>query len=203
MAKLEEIKSALERLERNTETEVDRRLLVQALQEKVISIASGEGAVAAGGNIGNSLIVTGNGNVIHIIKPATAEALTLANQPEPVDAAGRWTTEELANPFDKNDKFRFHFDLEIKGEFLLGAITQTSTNNRYDSTRGILEGKIKGNSISFCIVETSRSWINGETKETIYKNYFCGSIAKDVIEFTLQSDRPWGFPPQKFNAKRE
>jgi hypothetical protein len=199
MADLEQIKTALERLETNMETDADRQMLVQALREKVITIESGQRSVAVGGHIGNSVIVTGNGNVIHVIKPSTAEALSLATKPAIIAATGRWATQELTNPFDKHDKFRLHFDLEVKGDTLLGTVRQVSTRNRYDVIKGILDGRIKDNIISFCTIEQSSL---GD-KEFTYKNYYHGSVLKDEVEFTLQSDRPWGFPPQKFTAKRE
>ena len=203
MANLEDIKSALERLETNTETETDRQILVQALQEKVITIESGQGSVAAGGHIGNSVIVTGNGNVVHVVKPSTAEALSLATKTAIVDVTGRWVTQELTNPFDANAKFRLHFDFEVKGDNFLGAIRQVSTTNRYDFTKGILDGRIKGNIISFSTIVQSVSWDRGSERVTTFKDYYYGSVLKDEIEFTLQSDRPRGFPPQKFTAKRE
>jgi len=203
MANVEEIKRALERLETSTETDTDRLMLVQALREKAITIAGGQRSVAVDGHIGNSVIVTGNGNVIHVIKPSTAEALTSAVEAENLDVTGRWATDELTNPFSEDDKFRLHFDLDLKGDALLGAVRQISITNRYDVTKGILDGRIKGNVISFYAIEQSVSWDNGSAKVTTYKNYYYGSVLKDEIEFTLQSDRPWGFPPQKFKAKRE
>jgi hypothetical protein len=199
MARLEEIKSALERLETNTETDADRQLLVQALEEKLITIESGQRSVAVGGNLGDSIIVTGDGNVVQVIKPSTAEALSLATKTAIADVTGRWATLELTNPFDKNDKFRLHFDLEVKGDILLGAIRRVSVRNRYDVIKGILEGRIKDDTISFYTIEQS---LIGNEKVT-YKDYYYGSVSKSEVEFTLQSDRPWGFAPQKFTAKRE
>ena len=199
MVTLEEIKSALERLETNTETDTDRQILAQAVREKMITIESGERSVSAGGHIGNSIVVTGNGNVIQVIKPSTAEALKFAIKSEIIDITGQWSTQELINPFSKHDKFRFLFDFEVKGDVLLGAVRQVSTENSYDFTKGILEGKINGNIISFHTKEQS---LSGD-KEYTYINCYYGSVSKNEVEFTLQSDRPWGFPPQKFTAKRE
>jgi hypothetical protein len=126
---------------------------------------------------------------------ATKNLLSLITNPAIIDATGKWATQELTNPFYENDKFRLHFDLEVKGDTLLGAIRQTSMTSRYDVKNGILDGKIKSNIISFYTLEQSDG--------TTYKNFYYGSVLKDEIEFTLQSDRPWGFPPQKFIAKRE
>jgi hypothetical protein len=203
MTNVEEIKSALKRLESNSETDADRQMLVKALREKVITIESDQQSVAVGGDVGNSVIVTGSGNVVHVIRPAIAEALVLASTSAMADPAGRWATPELTNPFDQNDKYMLHFDLKVKGNTLLGAITKVSTTKRYTFTKGILDGKIEGNVISFYSVEQSLSWERGGEIRTTYRDYYYGSVSKDQIEFTLTSDRPWGFPPQEFTAKRE
>lgn len=199
MVTIDEIKRALERLETNTETDTDRQILVQAVREKMITIESDGRSVSVGGHIGNSVVVTGNGNIIHVIKSSTAEALNLAVKPEIIDISGQWVTQELINPFSKHDKFRLLFDFEVKGDALLGAVRQVSTKNSYDFTKGILDGRIKDNIISFHTIEQS---LSGD-KEYTYKNYYYGSVLKNEVEFKLQSDRPWGFPPQKFTAKRE
>src|SRR5574340_179408 len=113
--------------------------------------------------------------------------------------AGRWVTQELTNPFDKNDKFRLHFDLEVKADTALGTVREISTESGgYVTEKGILDGKIKDGVISFYTPEQSFSGV-GEI--TTYKNLYYGSVSNGEIEFILQSDRPWGFPAQKFMAK--
>ncbi len=132
---------------------------------------------------------------------ATKNLLSLITKPAIVDVTGTWATQELTNPFAENDKFRLYFDFEVKGDILLGAIRMVSTTNQYhyDVRKGILGGKIKGNLISFYTIEQSLSG----TETVTYKDFYYGSALKNEIEFTQQSDRPWGFPPQKFIAKRE
>jgi len=130
---------------------------------------------------------------------AAKNLLSLITKPAIVHVAGKWSTQELANPFEKRDKFRLFFEFEIKGDTLLGTIRQASTTNRYDVKNGILDGKIKSNIISFYTLE--RLWSGNET--ATYKNIYYGTVLNGEIEFILQSDRPWGFPPQKFNAKQE
>ena len=123
----------------------------------------------------------------------------ITKRPVIVDVTGKWVTQILTNPFDKNDTYRLLFDFQIIDDTILGSIKLTSTKNLYDVTCGIQEGKIKGNVISFHRLE--QSLVGNET--VTYKNFYYGSVSNDEIEFILQSDRPLGFPPQKFVAKRE
>ena len=130
---------------------------------------------------------------------ATKNILGLIPKSEILTINSRWVTDELTNPFNKKDKFKFHFDIERKGEALLGTIRMASTKDWYNITSGILGGTIKGNNISFYTMEQSTFG-----KETIrYKNIYHGSVLKDEIKFVLQSDRLWGYPSQKFIAKPE
>lgn len=130
---------------------------------------------------------------------ATKNILGLIPKSEILTINSRWVTDELTNPFNKKDKFKLHFDIERKGEALLGTIRMASTKDWYNITSGILGGTIKGNIISFYTMEQSTLG-----RETIrYKNIYHGSVLKDEIKFVLQSDRLWGYPSQKFIAKPE
>ncbi|MDX2500748.1 MAG: hypothetical protein QNL14_09595 [Deltaproteobacteria bacterium] len=57
---------------------------------------------------------------------------------------------------------------------------------------------IYSNNISFYIRETS---LLGQKREQ-YKNLFYGTVSDGEIEFIQNSDRSWGFVPQKFTAKK-
>ncbi len=130
---------------------------------------------------------------------AARNLLSLVTEPEIINMSSRWVTDELTNPFNKKDKFRLHFDLERKGDTLLGLVRRVSTKEWYNSANGIIDGKIEDNVISFYTIEQSTLG-----KDTItYKNVYSGSVLKDEIEFVLHSDRPWGYPPQRFTAKPE
>jgi hypothetical protein len=147
-----------------------------------------------------SLIVIGAIIIaISTFTDAAKSLLGLITSPTNVDITGKWSTQELTNPFDENDKFRLFFDFEIKGNTLVGSVRQASTTDQYSIRDGILDGRISGNVISFYTLEQS-SFGN---ESVTYKDLYYGSVLKGEIEFTLQSDRPWGFPPQKFVARRE
>jgi hypothetical protein len=117
----------------------------------------------------------------------------------PVDVSGKWTTDILTNQFDKNDTFRITLEFEAKGQTLLGTLRKTSPSGSYDYAVGIVDGKIDGANISFFLPEQS---MHG-TEYVSYKNLYYGELADNRIDFTLQSDRPWGFKPIKFIATRQ
>lgn len=130
---------------------------------------------------------------------AAKNILGVFSQPTSIHFDNQWTTQELASPFNEKDKFKLYFDLETKGGQLFGVIRKSSTAGWYDFKQGIMGGKIKGSTISF--YTTERSLFGKET--VTYKNLYHGSVSKDEIQFVLQSDRPWGYPPQNFTAKPE
>lgn len=116
------------------------------------------------------------------------------------DIAGKWKSGVLANPFDESDKYTLLFTFQLQGDNLLGSLTQTPERNAYHPyTRSIWEASLKGNQLSFYTRE--RSDVGEKTVD--YKDYYYGEVSGDTIQFTLQSDRPWNFPPQKFSATRQ
>jgi hypothetical protein len=120
-------------------------------------------------------------------------------RPSLADVSGKWATETLTNPFVKNDTFILSFEFEVQGNTLLGTTMRKSTTGRYTLKDSVLGGKIDGNLISFHIKKQS---ISGD--ETVsYRNLYYGKASRNEIEFTLNSDRPWGFPSQIFVARRQ
>ena len=67
--------SALERIIAGTHSDADIQGLRQALQEGDLALATGERAVAVGGDVNDSVIVTGDGNVVRILKGSDAETI--------------------------------------------------------------------------------------------------------------------------------
>jgi hypothetical protein len=67
--------SALERIIAGTHSDTDIQVLRQALQQGQLALATGERAVALGGDVNDTIIVTGDGNVVHIFKGPGAETI--------------------------------------------------------------------------------------------------------------------------------
>src|SRR5687767_2493359 len=74
MASRDELRGALGRLVDGTAGEGDRRLVGDALEAGRIVVATGERAVALGGDASDAVIATGDGAVIQVFRGADAEA---------------------------------------------------------------------------------------------------------------------------------
>jgi len=70
-----DLQQALQRLKDGTHTPADLETLRRALSTGQIAIATGERAVAAGAGIQDSVIVTGDGNVVAVLEGANAATL--------------------------------------------------------------------------------------------------------------------------------
>ena len=150
-------------------------------------------------------------------RPVTVDGAPRKNPPMAVNIAGQWTTGVLTNPFDRTDTFTLTFDFDVKGDALLGTLRKTATPKGYDIEKGILGGTIKDNVISFYTPEAQLEsyapdrLLDGSHgdfsstgfREIGYRDLYYGSVLNDHIDFILQSDRPRGFPAQKFVAKRK
>ena len=112
---------------------------------------------------------------------------------------GTWKTRALPNQYNKKQKFVYTFELDAKGNTLIGTVTLEPLGDNRGYKRGIRGGEIKGDTISFYTQETG--WVGKESVN--FKDHFQGTVSKDKIEFIQNSDRPWDFIPQKFIAKRE
>ncbi len=117
-----------------------------------------------------------------------------------VNVTGTWETEILTNPFAERNQFRLYFDVEVRGDILVGTIREVSTTSHYDIKMGILGGQIQDNNLSFYNLRQS---VSGDGETTTFKNLYYGTVHNGEIQFILQSDRPWGFPPQKFVARQK
>jgi hypothetical protein len=138
-----------------------------------------------------AVVVSFTGNV--------RELLGLFDRPDVVAVAGRWVSDELTNPFDPRDRYQLVLDLQSQGGAVVGNVEERRTDGRTAGPRGIADGKLDGRTVSFHTREQS---IYGS--ETVsYRNIYLGEVAPQEIRFTLQSDRPWGFPTQTFTARRE
>ena len=114
------------------------------------------------------------------------------------NVTGTWKTPPFPNQFDKKQKLMFTFEFDAKGTTLHGTLTLTRLADNSSYPKGIREGKIEGNNITFYTQETAlsgREWVD-------YKDLFYGTVSNGEIAFIQNSDRPWEFIPQKFVAKK-
>lgn len=75
MADLSELKGILDRLAEGTQTDDDLNALRRALATGQVSVATGDGAVAVGGDVNDTVIVTGDGSVVRVFRGPDAATL--------------------------------------------------------------------------------------------------------------------------------
>lgn len=119
---------------------------------------------------------------------------------DPKRIAGRWVSEVITNPFDKNDRYRIHFEFKVIGDKLLGTLTRKSSKdnprNYPVTTRAITEGKVEGDAISFA--EPFQVLMGARTED--HTRQYTGALDADGIAFFVQDSM--SNPPMQFQATR-
>ena len=115
--------------------------------------------------------------------------------------AGTWVTEDLQNPFDKNDHYRLHFEIKIMGSTVLGTLTRKSSpdsKRKYPSTkRALSDGKSDGETITF--KEQFEVLLGSKTEK--HARTYIGQLNGDEIEFYQQDSM--GNKPRTYRAKKQ
>ena len=138
--------------------------------------------------------------------PLAKSRLAALSKPAPAPKAagaaieGRWKSEVLVNRFDKNERYRLHFEFEVIGAKLLGQITRRSTKDskrRYPATtRAIEDGRIEDGVVSF--KESFKVMLGSATER--HARDFTGAAKGGRLRFFVQDTL--GNPPLKFTAER-
>ena len=115
--------------------------------------------------------------------------------------AGQWVSEVITNPFDRNDRYRIHFEFKVFAGKLVGTLTRKSSEDsprRFPATtRAITDGKLEGEAVSFA--EPFQVLMGASTED--HKRQFTGELMADGIAFFVQDTM--GNPPMEFSASRE
>ncbi len=112
---------------------------------------------------------------------------------------GRWRSGVLANPFDKNEHYRLHFEFDVIAGKLVGQITRRSTKDskrRYPSSvRAITDGRVSDDGLSFVEnfdvlfgsrTEKHRRDYIGEVKGEGYRFLAQDSLGNSPLRFTIE-----------------
>ena len=124
--------------------------------------------------------------------PPPAPVTTTATAPSPAVSTlgGRWQGEVK---YSWGPVVAETFDFNVDGNVVMGTASYLHTR------RGILDGKIEGNTLTF--TTKSQSVLGEKTYEE--KHQYRGHISGDTIEFMLQTDSGYDQrPPETFTAKR-
>jgi hypothetical protein len=113
---------------------------------------------------------------------------------EPANVAGKW---KATVKYDWGDTYQETFDFEVAGPELSG------TASLLELDRGIFDGKIEGNRLSF--MTKSQTALSDKTLED--KHYYKGTVEGDSIRFSMLTDSgsaphvPIHFTAGRFRAK--
>jgi hypothetical protein len=140
---------------------------------------------------------TGGGAAAPAAAPGASPTAAAPTTSMTHDIAGKWVTERLTNPYDRNQTSIVHFEFEQSGETIFGTVSEKAEFG--GSIKGIQGGQIKGDAVAF--------YTQGQTTtgggEQPYKENYRGTVKGREIEFVRQNDVASGGLPQKFTAKRE
>jgi hypothetical protein len=121
------------------------------------------------------------------------------------DFAGRWKSSALIDQYNPDRRVYFEIELIVRDDRVFGTVTEITEINGsksprvFTANRPIREGKVDADFISFTV---ARSAALGQ--ETVnYTDRYLGVLSGGLIDFTWQSDAPWGAAPQKFTAARQ
>ncbi len=114
------------------------------------------------------------------------------------DISGSWATDTLTNPYDEDETYRLVFHFEVKGDAIVGTVTEESPDEEGDPVT-IVDGKINANAISFYTIGEVSGY-GPEPKP--YREHYYGTISKTEINFTRQADLPASVL-ERFTARRE
>ncbi len=114
-----------------------------------------------------------------------ALCILLFRHPKPeiraANVAGKW---KAAVKYDWGDTYNEIFDFATDGQELSGTASFLGSGRGGD--RGILDGKIAGNRISF--TTKSLSTLNSDEKPSEDKHYYKGVVEGETIQFTMLTD---------------
>ena len=121
-------------------------------------------------------------------------------QAEAPNVEGKWKTQVLTNPYDKNQHSILLLEFIQQGGTLSGTITEMGVDATNSFTRVILDGKIKDNKLSFY----TRGEVTEDEGTRPYKEYYFGIMndRKDELTFKRLNDVSSGGVPETFVAKR-
>jgi hypothetical protein len=122
--------------------------------------------------------------------PSSAEALNIS---------GKWGTPLIQNIYSPDERSSIIFEFTQSGDTVVGSVTEIADDSKAASTKGIVDGKIRDNLLSFYTKEET-TWESGNTIP--YKETYAGVLRKDGREVAFQrfNDVPSGGEVERFVA---
>ena len=118
---------------------------------------------------------------------------------EVLNISGKWETPLMQNVYSPDERSTIVFEFTQSGETVMGSVTEMADDAKTVSTKGIVDGKIRDNVISF-YTKGETTWNSGNTIS--YKETYTGVLQKAGREIAFQrfNDVPSGGEVERFIA---
>ena len=116
-----------------------------------------------------------------------------------LNISGKWGTPLIQNVYSPNERSTIVFEFTQSGDTVVGSVTEMADDTKAVSTRGIVDGKIRDNVLSF-YTKGETTWDSGKTIP--YKETYTGVLREAGREIAFQrfNDVPSGGEVERFIA---
>jgi hypothetical protein len=130
--------------------------------------------------------------------PHKSGAETSASSAEVLNISGKWGTSPIQNAYAANERSTIVFDFTQSGETVVGSVKEMADERKTVSTKGIVDGKIRDNVLSF--YTKGETWDSSSTVP--YKETYTGVLGKGGREIAFQrfNDVASGGEVERFTA---
>jgi hypothetical protein len=124
---------------------------------------------------------------------------TSSSSAKVLNISGKWGTPLIQNVYSPNERSTIVFEFTQSGDTVVGSVTEMADDAKTVSTKGIVDGKILDNVLSF-YTKGETTWDSGNTIP--YKETYTGVLQKAGREIAFQrfNDVPSGGEVERFIA---
>ncbi len=134
----------------------------------------------------------------HSLFSHKSNAETSSSSAEVLNISGKWGTPLIQNAYSPTERSTIAFEFTQSGDTVVGSVTEMADEAKTVSTRGIVDGKIRDNVLSF--YTKGETWDSDNTIP--YKETYTGVLRKAgrEIDFQRFNDVPSGGEVERFIA---
>jgi TIR domain len=123
---------------------------------------------------------------------------TSSSSAKVLNISGKWGTPVMQNVYSPNERSTIVFEFTQSGDTVVGSVTEMADDTKTVSTKGIVDGKIRDNVLSF-YTKGETTWDSGTIP---YKETYTGVLQKAGREIAFQrfNDVPSGGEVEQFIA---
>jgi TIR domain len=136
---------------------------------------------------------------VHRLPSHKSSTETSSSSAEVLNISGKWGTPLIQNVYSPDERSTIVFEFTQSGDTVVGSVTEMADNAKTVSTKGIVDGKIHDNVLSF-YTKGETTWESGNTIP--YKETYTGVLqkARQEISFQRFNDVPSGGEVERFIA---